>query len=201
MVLLRVWQGSIRVRCATEFNGIQQNVPYIGGPEGSCWCGDADGYCLCTPSLSVDVIIESSIPDMIGIVMVNRTKPPYGYSLPGGYVEIGETAEAAAVREVREETGLTIQEGELQQVLLSSDPRRDVRRHGATMLFSAITSTIPDTHGDETSSVRAIPFGEIGTLNFAFGDQKRVIETYLGKVPGNLIVSHHRQAPQRSLEL
>ena len=54
-------QQKVQVEClpiGTQFHGIPQNVPYEGGPEGSCWCGHHDEYCLCTPSLSVDVIIE-----------------------------------------------------------------------------------------------------------------------------------------------
>ena len=40
-----------------KLHGLRQDVP-AGGPEGTCWCGVGDHYCLCTPNLSVDVIIE-----------------------------------------------------------------------------------------------------------------------------------------------
>ena len=72
------------------------------GPKGSCWCGKADGYCLCTPSLSIDLVVT------IGeqVVFVKRANPPFGWAIPGGYVDVGETAEEAAKRELMEETGL-----------------------------------------------------------------------------------------------
>jgi dATP pyrophosphohydrolase len=55
------------------------------------------------PAPTSDVIIEIA---GAGIVLVARRFPPPGWALPGGFIDIGETAEAAAIREVREETGL-----------------------------------------------------------------------------------------------
>jgi hypothetical protein len=61
-------------------HGYPNDVPIVGGPKGSCWCGAADGYCLCTPSLSVDVgllacVAGSQEPH---VALVTRRFPPMG---------------------------------------------------------------------------------------------------------------------------
>ncbi len=84
------------------------------------------------PVPTVDVII--SCED--GIVLIERANPPHGWALPGGFIDYGETAEEAAVREAREETGLEL-EG-LEQFRVYSDPERDPRMHTLTVVFTAV---------------------------------------------------------------
>ncbi|HQE72151.1 MAG TPA: NUDIX hydrolase, partial [Methanothrix soehngenii] len=78
-----------------------------------------------TPLLAADAVILFQD----GIVLIRRNNPPYQgcYALPGGFVEIGETVEEAAIREAREETGLDI--NLLGLVGVYSDPARDPRGH------------------------------------------------------------------------
>lgn len=82
-----------------------------------------------TPRLTVDVIIRVGE----GIVLVRRAQEPTGWALPGGFVDVGETLEAAAVREAREETGLEV--ALRRQVHAYSDPDRDPRGHTVTVVF------------------------------------------------------------------
>ncbi len=102
------------------------------------------------PSPTADVIIE--IPDA-GIVLVERRFPPPGWAIPGGFIEVGETAEAAAVREAYEETGLDVTLVELLGVY--SDPARDPRRHTLTTVYIGRATGTPRA-GDDAADARVV---------------------------------------------
>ncbi len=86
-----------------------------------------------TPLIAVDAVIVFGS----GIVLIRRENQPYRgcYALPGGFVEVGETVDSAAQREVREETGLEIEL--LALVGVYSDPGRDPRGHVASVAYLA----------------------------------------------------------------
>ncbi|MGA7982335.1 MAG: NUDIX hydrolase [Chromatiaceae bacterium] len=86
-----------------------------------------------TPLLAADTIIE--LTDRTGrpIVLIERRYPPAGWAIPGGFVDIGEPLEAAAVREALEETALHVTLCAL--LGLYSDPRRDPRGHTVTAVY------------------------------------------------------------------
>ncbi|MDP2754957.1 MAG: NUDIX hydrolase [Nitrospirota bacterium] len=86
---------------------------------------------LSNPFPTADLIIEYNR----GIVLIKRKNPPEGWALPGGFVEYGESLEAAAVREAKEETGLEVEL--LRQFHAYSDPKRDPRHHTITIVFLA----------------------------------------------------------------
>lgn len=89
------------------------------------------------PVPTVDTIIETQG----GIVLIRRRNPPPGWAIPGGFVDYGETVEAAAVREAREETGLDVTLVRLLGVY--SDPRRDDRMHTISTVFVAAARGLP----------------------------------------------------------
>ncbi|MDX1294939.1 MAG: NUDIX hydrolase, partial [Sulfurimonadaceae bacterium] len=88
-----------------------------------------------TPYLTVDGIIELYNADeqLVGVVLIERKNPPHGWALPGGFVDVGETVEAALVREMKEETSLDVEIVSLQGVY--SDPARDPRFHTASVVY------------------------------------------------------------------
>jgi ADP-ribose pyrophosphatase YjhB (NUDIX family) len=119
----------------------------------------------------VDAIIQ--VP--AGIVLVERSGPPLGLALPGGFVDYGESLEQAVTREAREETGLELLD--LQQFHTYSDPSRDPRFHTITTVFSARAEGEPKA-GDDAAAIRVVPVNEIGALSFAF-DHGRVLEEWM----------------------
>jgi ADP-ribose pyrophosphatase YjhB (NUDIX family) len=84
------------------------------------------------PIPTVDIIIEI---ESKGIVLIKRRNPPYGWALPGGFVDYGESLEEAAVREAKEETDLDVKL--IEQFHTYSNPRRDPRHHSISAVYIA----------------------------------------------------------------
>lgn len=88
-----------------------------------------------TPLIAADAIIELVDRPDRPIVLIKRRNPPLGWAIPGGFVDLGERVEQAAVREALEETGLRVR---LRALLgLYSDPTRDPRGHTVTAVYVA----------------------------------------------------------------
>jgi len=90
------------------------------------------------PSVACDVVIVCFDDNELRVLLIERKNDPYkGYwALPGGFVEIDESLEAAAVREVREETGV---DG-LNLIALGAfgDPQRDPRTRVISSAYLAL---------------------------------------------------------------
>ena len=97
------------------------------------------------PIPTVDIIIEL---ENQGIILIERKNPPYGWAIPGGYVNYGEPFDDAAVREANEETSLKVKL--LRQFHTYSDPDRDPRQHNTTTVFIAKAEGEPVASSDAT---------------------------------------------------
>ena len=124
------------------------------------------------PVPTVDALIH--IPGR-GVVFVKRLNEPFGWALPGGFVDYGEPAEKAAIREAKEETGLTV---ELTGLLgVYSDPARDPRQHTMSVVYIA-QALDPDelAAGDDAKEVDVFPIGQWPSpLCF---DHERIVNDY-----------------------
>ncbi len=117
------------------------------------------------PTPTVDVIIQTDP----GIVLIRRRNPPHGLALPGGFIDEGESAEEAAVREAREETGLEVELLELLSVY--SDPARDPRKHTLSVTYTARAPGSPAA-SDDAEAVLTVPVAEL-EVALAAGDRVR----------------------------
>jgi 8-oxo-dGTP diphosphatase len=128
-----------------------------------------------TPPVAADVIIELADRPGRPIVLIERRFPPPGWALPGGFVELGETVEAAAVREAREETGLEVTLTGLLGVY--SDPARDPRGHTVGIVYVGEATGEPHA-GDDAGSVAIVDPGKPPALAF---DHGRILADYLAR--------------------
>jgi 8-oxo-dGTP diphosphatase len=128
-----------------------------------------------TPLLTVDgVVVEDG-----AVLLIRRRNPPFAgrYALPGGFVDVGETVEAAVVREVREETGLDTVITCLLGVY--SDPARDPRGHtvSVTYLLRRLGGTLAGA--DDADDARFFPLAALPKLAFdhahILADARRVL--------------------------
>ncbi len=123
------------------------------------------------PYITVDIIIE--LPE--GIILIERSNPPYGWALPGGFVDYGESLEQAAIREAKEETNMKVET--LRQLHTYSEPNRDLRFHTISTVFIAQGKGTPK-FGDDAKGLKVVRCEDLLKLDYAF-DHKEVIKDYL----------------------
>ncbi len=101
-----------------------------------------------TPLLAADIIIEP-LASPGRIILIERLNPPHGYALPGGFVDVGESLEQAAVREALEETSMQV----TLKTLLGcySNPARDSRGHTVSAVYIAEGRGEPEARDDAKS--------------------------------------------------
>jgi len=125
-----------------------------------------------TPTVDVVILLHGD-----RVVLIERGNEPRGWALPGGFVDEGETLEAAAVREAREETGLEVEL--LEQFHSYSDPRRDPRRHTVTTVFLGRASGEP-SGGDDAASAAAFAWTSLpGPIVFDHAEILSDVRRYL----------------------
>jgi 8-oxo-dGTP diphosphatase len=105
------------------------------------------------PWLSVDSVV---FDDVGRVLLIRRKNPPYQgqFALPGGFVEVGETTEAAALRELKEEAGIDGSSPRL--VGVYSDPSRDPRHHVVSVAYLVAPQSYDVRGGDDASDAQFV---------------------------------------------
>jgi 8-oxo-dGTP diphosphatase len=125
------------------------------------------------PTPTVDCLIE--LDGRPGeLVFIERAHDPVGLALPGGFVDEGEWVADAAVREVKEETGLDVEIVELFHVY--SDPARDKRKHTVSTVFIGRAKGMPVGGDDAAKAIVCRPDSIPQTLVF---DHARIVADYV----------------------
>ena len=122
----------------------------------------------------IDVIINRNDE----IILIKRRKEPNKgkFSIPGGFVEWGETVEDAAIREAQEETGLKVKLAEILGVY--SDPDRDVRGHVMTVAFVANPIGGILKGGDDAEDAKWFNLSDVPFENMP-GDHPKIIHDFI----------------------
>jgi 8-oxo-dGTP diphosphatase len=139
------------------------------------------------PGLTVDCVIFGLDleEERLNVMLIERDLEPFAgmWAIPGGFVRKGETLEAAATRELREETGIT--EVFLEQLYTFGDPERDPRGWVVSVGYYALVS--PEKHTVQAASdarqARWFPVTSLPQLAF---DHAAILKTALERVRGKL---------------
>ena len=124
------------------------------------------------PTPTVDIILELTGG---GIVLIERKHSPWGWALPGGFVDYGESYEEAAMREAKEETGLTVEL--IRQFHTYSNPDRDARQHTASTVFIARAKGKP-VGADDALQAKTFNRDNLPPLVF---DHAQIIDDYFNE--------------------
>ncbi len=123
------------------------------------------------PLPTADAIIEVDVEGSAGVVLIERKNPPLGWALPGGFIDYGESAAQAAVREAREETSLEVELVELFHVY--ADPSRDPRVHTLSAVYVVRPLTADPRAGlraaDDAASADVFTLDALPALCFDHG--------------------------------
>ena len=130
------------------------------------------------PSVTVDMIVTRNVNTGLEVLLIQRLNPPFKdkWALPGGFVDLNETLEHAAARELAEETGLT--NVKLKQYKAYSEPGRDPRGHTISVVFTGqVVHNAKATAGDDAKKVNWFNINKLPPLAFDHSDI--VSETFI----------------------
>ena len=132
------------------------------------------------PTVDVVVVMEHDRydPNYDYILLVKRKNPPYGWALPGGFVNEGESFEQAALREAKEEVGLDLEL--VEQFYTYSDPARDPRQHNTSTVYLAqrVDEEQEPVAGDDATEFAVVTMDAALGMKLAF-DHKKILQDVL----------------------
>ena len=143
------------------------------------------------PALTCDVIVFTILDGRLQVLLVRRGRPPFRgrWAIPGGFVEKDEPLEAAARRELEEETGL--RDVYLEQLYSFGDPGRDPRGHTVTVAHLALVNPARFEGGTALPTTRD-PKPGTRALSLRAGDDAAALRWFAAHRPPPLAFDHNR---------
>lgn len=122
------------------------------------WYHDQEHPTYEAPSLTVDMVLlcYNRQEEQLKLLLIQRKSHPFRHSwaLPGGFVSKGESTDDSVIRETLEETGVHINQNQIEQLYTFSTPNRDPRGWVVTVSYLAFIGEEPVDAGDDASQVR-----------------------------------------------
>ncbi|WP_163866025.1 NUDIX hydrolase [Myxococcus eversor] len=137
------------------------------------------------PSLTVDCVVFGLDDDDLKVLLIQRGVEPFEgrWALPGGFVKMDESLEAAARRELEEESGL--RPGHLEQLFTFGEPDRDPRGRVITVAYFALVKLSAHSLRAATDAREAAWFSVWDTPKLAF-DHADILNTALQRLKGKV---------------
>lgn len=117
---------------------------------------------------TADIIVLTIRNGKLSVLLVRRANPPFkdSYALPGGFVEVFESSEEAAARELLEETNITLDQAHMEQLKTYSTPGRDPRMRVITTAYLAFIPNLPNpVGGDDAKEAHFFAIEELAAFN------------------------------------
>ena len=128
------------------------------------------------PSITTDCVVFGFDGTKLQVLLIERGAEPFKgcWAFPGGFLQMDESAEEGALRELYEETGL--REPYIRQFHTFSDPGRDPRERVVTIAYYALVRMQEVKGGDDATQARWFPLDEMPALAF---DHDLILHTAL----------------------
>ena len=154
------------------------------------------------PAVTTDcVIFGYDVKEGLSVLLIERGIEPYKgcWAFPGGFLNMDETTEMGALRELKEETGFDVKVDFLEQLGCFSDVDRDPRGRVITIAYYALVQKGAVKGGDDAKNAQWHPIGEIPQLAF---DHEKILRVALRRLKEKYKEMYNKEfTPERISEL